>query len=429
MINFKNINKKTFLVSIFFIPIFILSFFLGYFNSILFLISLVVLIGILKKTYESPVFFLMLFSCLFYLPFFLSYFFNWKISGFQLFNTIENIRVVGRVLFLFQYVLYCSLNSSKTYNPISNRLPRRNNNLIFYVLIIISVFLLITALSGETILTSTYGSQEKTGTSFYEYIIPLILIAFVFSNRDKSKLVIIAVFIFIYIIKDLIYGGRVSSIQMSMLAYILFLDKKLNFKLVLFFCIGIIIFLKSFEIIRLSTELIGNPFETNIMQIFTFGNDLKIYGSTEGDVIYSSVRLIGLINSNIISLQDRIISFFLFLFSTFNPGANLPPLANLSSYLQSEYPCGGGGLFPIFFFVWGGYIGVALCARFVATIINSFFSSNNKLVTIYCLMFVSTFPRWFAYNPIIILKLVMAPLYIYIFIQIFKPFISEKKSN
>jgi len=429
MKNFKIVNKTTFWISLFFIPIFILSFFIGYFNNMLFLISLIVLFGIFKKTYGSPVFFLFLFFGIFYFPFLLSYFFNWKISVYQNFNTINNIRVVGRVFFLFQYVLYCTLNDSKTYTPILNRLPKRNNDFIFSVILLISVYFLITALSGESILTSSYGSQEKIGTSFYEYIIPLILLAFIFSGQSKFKIFILIIFISIYIIKDLLYGGRISSIQMSMLAYILFIDNKIKFKYILFVCFGIIIFLKGFEILRMSTDLIGNPLTIDLKELFAFGNDLKIYGSNEGDVIYSSVRLIGLINAGVISIQDRLISFFLFLLSTFNPGSHLPPLANLSSYLKLEYPCGGGGLLPVYFFVWGGYIGVVLCAKFVATIINNFLSSKNILIVIYSVMFVSTFPRWFAYNPIILLKLAMAPLYIYIFIQLAKQIVSSKKIN
>jgi len=427
MKNYFRLKSKTFWITVIYIPIFILSLYSEVFDNLLFFISLVILIGMLKKTYESPVFFLVMFSSLFYIPLFLSFFFDWKISGYQTYNTIDNIRVVARIFFLFQFVLYCNLNNSRQYIPISNRLPRRKNEIVFYGILLISIFFLITALSGESILTSAYGSQEKIGTSFYEYIIPLILIAFIFSGQTRFKLSLLMIFIFIYILKDLLYGGRISSIQMSILAYILFLDKKIRFKYILLICFLLIVFLKGFEVLRFSTELIGSPHKISLKELLAVGNDLKIYGSTEGDVIYSSVRFIGLINAGIISTQDRLISFFLFLLSIFNPGGNLPPLANLSSYLQLEYPCGGGGLFPIYFFVWGGYIGIVLCAKFVAIIVNKFFSSNNKLVVIYSIMFVSTFPRWFAYNPIIILKLAMAPLYIYIFIILAKQIVAYKK--
>jgi hypothetical protein len=427
----KSINKisgANFFASILFIPIFILSHYIAAFNLILFMLSCLLLIGQLKRSYETPVFLFTIFISLFYLPFFMFYFFHWKISLYNTFNTPENVIDTSRIFFLFQYILFVSLDIPRNYIPVSDRIEFRQNNVIFYGALALAVVLLFSSLSGQTIFFATYGHQKKIGTSFYEYIIPLILIAYIFSGKSKERITYLISFTAIYIIRDLLFGGRISSVQIVLLFYLLLVDKRIRFKYILIGIIAGIIFLKSFEVIRVNSQLIHDPLGTSISKLLFSSHSNKVYGSNEGGVVHSSIRLIGMLNDGIISLRDRMVSFLLFLVSAFNPRGNLPPLANLTAYMQSVYPCGGGGLFPVYFFVWGGYLGVILGGVFVSWLINSFFKTKNMLLIIYTTMILCTFPRWLAYNPIITVKLSLAPVYLYLIIIQFYIYGRKKKN-
>jgi hypothetical protein len=221
-------------------------------------------------------------------------------------------------------------------------------------------------LSGENILTSSYGSQEKNVSSLYEYIVALILLSYMYSKKKGIQVNFIILFILLYVIKDLLFGGRIASLAMILLAYIIFYDRKFKFKFIIFYGTIFFIFLKVFEFLRLYNGMLTGAESIDLSSLYSFTSNINVYSSNEGNVVYSSIRLVGLVNENIITSFDRINSFLLFIISAINPGIKLPPISDLSSYLQNIYPCGGGGLFPVYFFIWGGLLGVIFSGFLIA---------------------------------------------------------------
>jgi hypothetical protein len=408
------------LLVISFLLLFIASYFSIIANQLLLICSLLITVRLLYKFWNTPVFFLFLFLLLFHFPFIFNYLLDWEITNFSFFNNTKIIFYVGRIFFLFQFVIFYFINEKIVYTPVRDRIKVEPNQSLFYLLLIISILLYFTTLSGESLLTASYGSQEKHGSALYEYVVALILLAFTFSSKNKFQVYILSTFMVFYVSKDLLFGGRVSSLQMILLAYIIFIDRTIKFKIIIFYAILFIIFLKAFEFIRLYNGIIIGTDSFDIKTLYSLSGDIKVYGSNEGNVVYSSIRLLGLVKSGIISFYDRIYSLLFFLFSSINPGFKLPSISDLSSYLQDTYPCGGGGLFPIYFFVWGGLFGVAISGFFIGKVINWFMNSKNIFLIIYSIMILCTFPRWFAYNPIIVIKLSLFPIYFYFFIKLFK---------
>jgi hypothetical protein len=142
-----------------------------------------------------------------------------------------------------------------------------------------------------------------------------------------------------------------------------------------------------------------------ILTPFSINENTNLYSSNEGEVFHSSARLIGLINLGYLDILDRIYSFFGFVLSIFVPSSFLPSSASLITFMKDEYNAGGGGLISIYFFCWAWYFGPIIIGLFIVYFLNKVNYSKNKYLVLYFFMICSTFPRWFAYNPIILFKI------------------------
>jgi hypothetical protein len=255
-----------------------------------------------------------------------------------------------------------------------------------------------------------YASDESTKSVIYEYFILFLLIAYYYSNKKKIQLIIILFLFVFYIFKSLLFGGRIEVIQLIILGfYVLILDfnmKLSSLKLI----IGCLMFyyfnqvvgaIRSNPLPLLEGNYIAylNPFDSIL------NPKLNYISSNEGDVFQSSARLIGLIDNGILDFYMRIKSFFFFFLSIIIPKSWLPEEASLITYKKDIYNSGGGGFITVYFFAFLGWLGPFVISAYlfwIYKLLNIFKSDYLKL---YGLMLFSTFPRWFAYNPIILFKL------------------------
>jgi hypothetical protein len=127
--------------------------------------------------------------------------------------------------------------------------------------------------------------------------------------------------------------------------------------------------------------------------------------SNEGDVFQSSVRLIGLIKIQALDAFLRVKSFIGFVLSIFVPAAWLPEEASLMTFKKGIYNSGGGGLIAVYFYVFLGWFGPLVISFYVFWIYGVAIFYKSIYLKFYVLLIFSTFPRWFAYNPIILFKL------------------------
>ena len=351
--------------------------------------------------------------CLFYtlslIPY---YFFNIDVSAWKDFNEKKYYDLVLKIygIFLISPLFFRKKSFPKFTNSLT--IPKNSNIVGFITTCIICLIIIIFGQSGSNIFESGgYGNSinDSAKSTIYEYFIVFFLLAYYYSNQNKPHFIILLSLSFAYIIKSLLYGGRIEVVQLLLLCYfILVIDHKLIIKpsKIIFVCLIFYYFNQIFSSIRsnpiplLQGDYISylNPFES-------YSNSGNVYVSNEGDVFQSSVRLIGLIENGLLDVFTRIKAFIGLFLSIIVPSSWLPEEASLITYKKDIYNSGGGGLIAVYFYAFLGWLGPFIISAYIFWIYRLTSIYKNIYLKLYALMIFSTFPRWFAYNPIILFKL------------------------
>ncbi len=287
-----------------------------------------------------------------------------------------------------------------------------NQPLIFYFTFIIQILIFLFGRTGNSIFQSGgYGSVDSTvsnlgGTAIFEYFLIFYPISFVFSGNNKIKINLLLILSVAYCIKAISFGGRVEALQCMLIIYVLHFDNSttslrkifvLSFFPILFFILfGFIraapnaTFYELIEMVQNNINIAGYTF---------FGNQI--------DVFYSSTRLYGLIDIGVINNIDRLQILLYNIFAFVTPYSLLPEKANMALLLQDQYSAGGGGLLPVFFYVYLSFFGVILIGLLLGLVIRKLINNISRCSNyflIYITMLMSTYPRWYAYSSNVIYK-------------------------
>jgi hypothetical protein len=365
----------------------------------------------LVKFYNNIIVFILFGFIFLYTITFYQYFVNSLYISYW--DDFQNIKVVKRVLFshsLFIFTLGNLITSKKVVFKINFREKFRSNKILFFGFFIICILLLIFGIQGQSLLSgASYANQEFTSkSSLHEYFILFYLYLILFSSQNKFEQIAIKILFVIYVLKTLIYGGRVEVLEIFLLWFLLFFLNKIKLRTVIFFVLiglygsNVVSNIRSNPIQFLSGNDLGYYFDP--LFLFEHKSKYDIISSNEGDVIQSSARILGLIDNEHLTFSQRIISSVLYLISPVVPASFMPSYSNLSTYKQEMYRSGGGGLISIYFYAWYWYFGPIIVAFFLAFFINKFFLSSSLYSYIYGVAIFTTFPRWFAYNPIMLVK-------------------------
>lgn len=333
---------------------------------------------------------------------------------------IDTVFKVLQILSLFHFVLLYSLKFSKARIE-RQLLLKESNSLMFVFLIVISSIITIFGSTGQSIFESggyLETIQSRESSSFFAYnLIPLSL-AFIYANTSmKRKVVFIAIALFCG--KDLLFGGRVDTIQLLLILFFIkyqYLWKKK--KIILFAGIGVV-FMSIWGDLRGNVDMSMIDIYISLSKQYLDSNSAFDYQiGNAADVYYASVRILFLIKENILTFELRIISFICFFLSVFVPFSYLPEVANLASFMQKDYWSGGGGLAPVFFYAFAGYIGVLAFSFLVSHCMNLYQNlKSSKFVRYYAILMLATTPRWYAYYPIQIIKFCLIGTLIYYLID------------
>lgn len=291
-------------------------------------------------------------------------------------------------------------NKSSRYLRFENKLPINNNIAGYVVCLIVAIICIIFGKSGATILTTgSYAEtlKESDISSLYAYGIIPILIGMQFANSRK-KINIILSLAAIYVIKDLLYGGRIDSIQLCLGLYVLYFRFKWSIKQTITI-LGI-----SF-IMLLVYGLFRNSVSIGLVGALTEVVSNMGQSAHHSDVYYSSMRLFYLIDNSILNLENRIDALFNFILSIFIPYSILPPIANLSKWHQDIASSGGGGLFSVFMVTMLGWGGMAIFSYYLGRSFRKFqYLKGSNFFTFWVILTIIMTPRWYAYYPIAIFK-------------------------
>lgn len=286
-----------------------------------------------------------------------------------------------------------------------------NNDLLFYILLLFFFLMWHFGIRGQNIILSGgYGMGETKKSSIYEYLLIIIFLLYQYSGKRKNKLYIFYFCCLLYAGKNLLFGGRIETLMLLIMIYLLIFQKRIPFKIVIVFA-GIFYYLMQvFSNIRGNIKAIvtGNYFA--IFNIFR-SSTLDYLGTNEGDVFWAGERLLYLIRDGYLTITERIVSATSFFLSVFVPRSFLGGYDNLASFRTNVYGSGGGGLAPLFFYVMFSIIGVFLVGCIISNLLNGL-TEKPSLKNIYILFMIVTLPRWFAYYPIQLIKLDLMAVFI-----------------
>jgi hypothetical protein len=407
--------------------ILLLSIFTFFFSFPILILSILLLTLQILLVFEYRKFKPFSLLLLFVLPYTLVAFFHFIDSSFPLHLGSRNDFDLER-LYIGTFVILCLFWSSfslvlpRINKPIiiNNFLIFNNKPFIFYFLLILQIIILVFGRSGNTIFESGgYGSSDMNtsnlgGTAIFEYFIVFYPVTYIFSGRNKFRVFLLILLAVFYSLKAILFGGRVEFLQCILLIFILHFDNPNTslFRILVVSFIPLVFFIL-FGFIRSAPDSMFDVFnivKENIQFAgYTFfGNQIDVY--------YSSTRLLGLIDINLISIIDRFEIFLYNIFAIISPYSLLPEKANLALYLQGDFSAGGGGLLPVFFYVYLSYFGVIIVGLIMGYLFYRAIKLNSKVSqywVIYLIMILSTYPRWYAYSSNVIYKFCIYSLVIF----------------
>lgn len=412
----------TFLLSSIWIVLY-LQHYLGYNHTFGFITIVMLMISsgllVVRSFVAKNSLFFVLFSFIFLytIPAKLVFFNNIYISAHHRVFSYDTLMLTSLIFLLFTIVLNAFIKIPKKCNIL--KLDIVKNSFIFWVLVIISIILVVIGKSGNNILISGgYGQGQVNSSSINEYLLIFFLLIYIYHGNNKIKLYVLYTLISVYSIKNLLYGGRIEVAMLLLMFFTIRFQYKISFlKTFILFLIGVWIF-SLFSTIRSNPQqLFTNEWYTILNPFTKNENTLDYVGTNAGDVFWGSERILLLIKDNYLTNEKRIIAGLSYLISPFMPTAKLTPLANLTNFRTDIYSTGGGGLAPIYFYTFLSFPGVILFGIFISKCFNGIVRRSSMTLHVYIILLITTLPRWFAYNPIQIVKLCVWGVLIFIFFK------------
>nr|WP_321500600.1 O-antigen polymerase [uncultured Dethiosulfovibrio sp.] len=399
---------------IFDLSLFIFFFYVSIFNPektiyiVIFTLFMLIKLCALWKSYQSVVLMFLFMSTflVMFIPFFL---FNIKISFYRDFQNHYYFSYVARAICLFIFTIWmsCFFKKNKAEDnrliSITKNLKTKPNLAITIIIVSTMIFIAIFGQGGENIfLSGGYGKgggkKLLGGLAIFEYFLIFMPIFMAYSNRkNKSLIFLLSIF---YVFKNLSLGGRIESLQVILMLFILFFDGKIPYKKVFASMIILMLFLNIWGVFRGNTSIgIKNALGTNVFAIYTLFD-------TQSEVIYTSSVYQSLRIDNRHDKIKLIKMFVLYIMSLIIPSRFMPPEAYLHITASKVTNFGGGGLISSYFFTWLGYPGVILVGIAFSLFLFSIQNKNkSRSLIIFQAMVLSSYPRWFSYSPITLFKM------------------------
>ena len=407
LITKNKFNKLDIITLLLNILLIILSLYNTSFSKYLLLATSWTNVILLYKSRNQKSFFIMFIFWISYILLIMPAFFSsLKITGYTKYQDMYyfSLTIIIHSIFLNVFNIFFK---KVTYNEDpKNKIKIKNNILFYYFTILVMIFIVIFGRTGTNIFSAGgYGNVEVSdlrGLAINEYFYIFFMLAIKYSNLKQSRINILFLISFIYILKNLLYGGRILGLQLILMLFLFFFSYKISSKMFYFLLSFGFYFFLIFEKIRLNPTIIFNSLD--FLNPFSFNS--QIISNNQSHVFYNSTAFIGLVNDNLFDLEFRIKSFLYFILGLFVPSKYIPQeytLWTAGRNLGVNY--GGGGLVSSITYTWLGVFGVILIAIFFAKIFNKFNHSKNEYVNIYIIMLLTTFPRWFAYSLISAFKL------------------------
>lgn len=333
-------------------------------------------------------------------------------------SSLQSMNKLSELILFFNLTLWITLNK-KSYQIRTSRPSFIKNNYLFYFNLTIFIMMAILGNTSDSIFVAGgYAQSIETGSrnTLTEYSIIFFVAAFFTSGYSKKKIKALYLLSFLFIIKNLLQGGRIETVMILFVILTLDLIYRYSFKFILIGALIAFIFLHMYSFFRHNPEnlLYLTDFNSIMKNMFITG-DAEIISTNQGDVVFASERMILLLKDGVLTIEERLIGLGSFIASIVFPLDRLPDAANLTRYRLDLYTSGGGCLSSIYFYVYFSYLGIITLSLLISKAIN-IFNRIDKLSPLffYSFFLIITLPRWFAYNPIFLIKYcIIGAFYLY----------------
>ena len=344
-------------------------------------------------------------------------YFNLLSNNTSIFNSFilsqDSVVIVAyRILLLFSLLLS---GFSKKVSPksIGNIFyTRRNRNSIIVIVAIIALGFVFIYLFGRPEAADERGSPS----TFYEYSIIVFIVAYYFSGDSKVLKLLLDVELFLFVLQVLVYGGRITALQLLFVYVSIRLIPKVSRKLIFLLLFFLMIIFSGIGMYRARFSLEYDLIKNIINQVLTTGFSLDTaFAASYASQTFILVKEISTVTQILTYFSNWVLSIFL--------GGALVSGSNLSTMSSQYYLHYGGGLLPFYFYYYFSYVGVGGVTFYLTYLINKVSRKNtdhNSILLVY--ISASSF-RWYLYSPSAIFRGLLLIMIVYFLSNSFNRFV------
>ncbi|MEZ9064527.1 MULTISPECIES: hypothetical protein [unclassified Vibrio] len=310
---------------------------------------------------------------------------------------------------------------------------RSSNVVVFYSSILFFLALSHVGISGDTVISSGYGSNDSNKSALFEYAIIFFVISQIYTSSSFVQKTVTLICLIYFCLKSVLYGGRIEALQAGLAFLYMAYDfgRDIDKKKLISMGLLALVLMTFVGVIRSNPELISRALRGDFSMEMLFSvPKTGIVSSQFGDVMQASSRMVGLADSGFWTSELRIMSFLSFIFNIFLYGSSFQETSNLALLDQTSFGAGGGGLISAYFYVWLGWLGPFFAGIWlvVSLYLGLYRNKVNMFLAIYAISLIITFPRWLAYSPVVFVKYgvfaILCMLAFYIYNRVIREFLS-----
>ncbi len=302
-------------------------------------------------------------------------------------KTPEYYGMAIKILFVFMFIVTL-FYEDRQINATHCYLEPRNNLLIFIVLVILLLYILVFEVDRSPRLVYSVRISPM-----YEYSGLVFLLAFYYSKASFFSNTLLIGLASVFIVQDMIFGGRITSLQLMIFLATTIFVHKLSFRRILIGGFAGIFLNSVVGVYRSSytlTRSLKDIFVDLLSGYLVFDTPVYAYFASVTHIAASKVA-----SSNV-----RYTSLWSFVKSIVFGSNEIS--ANVTSLVARDYFWNlGGGLMPTHFFFWLGWIGVVIIACIVVCVLNRIGSHGSSDLLVLITMAITVYsPRWYLYSPL-----------------------------
>ncbi len=261
------------------------------------------------------------------------------------------------------------------------------NQFVFFCLVLLLVFIWYMHLDrGEL------GNRYQVfNSAIFEYSYILFLFALYFSKQSKIRVTILTILLLLFVLQDVYYGGRISSLEFILVFYLMFYYQYFKPKTIFFIIIAGIFLFSIVSIYRISYSVNG----LSLNSIIEYIKNSRFALDSASNSYYSTLCAVKGYDS--IDIYSRLNNFIGFIVDTLLGTADSYQVVPAFLANRGIYNIGGCWLTGYIYF-WFGIFGVFLFSIGFTMLFKFCVNSDKIYGNFIFVTILVTVPRWYLYT-------------------------------